>query len=100
MRFAHKKIPKIWAFLYVLCGLPLRGVLVPAGRINLANTPNPRFYGTNTWIGHSIEGEIRSIPPPCRKVKRPLPMPCVLGLAASQHRNFCTAESKLYSFQR
>ena len=42
----------------------------------------------------------RSIRQPCAKVKRILPLPCVLGLAAPQHRNFCTAESELYSFQR
>ena len=37
---------------------------------------------------------------PCRKVNRSLPSPCIFGLAASQHWNFCTAEFKLYSFQR
>ena len=38
--------------------------------------------------------------PLCRNVKPTLRWPCTGGLAAPQHLNFCTAVSRLYSFQR
>jgi uncharacterized protein YjiS (DUF1127 family) len=49
---------------------------------------------------HPAAGGRRPVQRVWAKVKSILLSPCILGLAAPQHRNFCTAESKLYSFQR
>ena len=107
MRFVHKKIPKSLAFLHILFAalhrrlefdLPDRHLV---SRLKLSGDyKNLQIYGITCMSRCTIGREGRSIRQPCAKVKRILPLSCVLGLAAPQHRNFCTAESKLYSFQR
>jgi hypothetical protein len=103
MRFVHKKVPKSLVFSHILSAWHRRdlcsaSLIAARSRRKLSGDYNkPAIYGITCTMRCTI-GRRPLIRQPCAKVKRTLPSSCVLGLAASQHRNFCTANLSYIHF--